>query len=46
MSQHLRRVAVRVCASMMLAGGIALSAHQLPSEPQRQFGTGITGAFE
>ena len=46
MSQHLRGVAVRVCASMMLAGGIALSAQQLPSEPQRQFGTGITGAFE
>jgi len=46
MSQHPRRVAVRVCVSMLLTAGIALSAQQLPSEPQRQFGTGITGAFE
>jgi len=28
------------------AGGLFLSAQQLPSEPQRQFGAGITGAFE
>lgn len=57
MSQHPGRVAARVCVSVMLAGGlstvaqkaevgITLSAQQLPSEPQRQFGTGVTGAFE
>jgi len=28
------------------AGGVWLSAQQLPSEPRRQFGAGITGAFE
>ena len=29
-----------------MAVGVAVSAQQLPSEPQRQFGSGITGAFE
>lgn len=28
------------------AGGVLVSAQQLPSEPQRQFGASITGAFE
>ena len=31
---------------MAVSLAAALSAQQLPSEPQRQFGTGITGAFE
>ena len=29
-----------------IAGGVWLSGQQLPSEPRRQFGAGITGAFE
>jgi hypothetical protein len=29
-----------------LAGGISVVGQQLPSEPRRQFGAGITGAFE
>jgi hypothetical protein len=37
---------VRWCAVGLVAGGVLLSAQQLPSEPQRQFGTSITGAFE
>ena len=35
----------RWCAALA-AGGVLVSANQLPSEPQRQFGTSITGAFE
>jgi hypothetical protein len=42
----------RWCAALA-AGGVLVSSldvaraeHQLPSEPQRQFGTSITGAFE
>ena len=35
-----------LCAAGLVAGGICLSARQLPSEPRRQFGAGITGAFE
>ncbi|MCM3879467.1 MAG: hypothetical protein ND807_05100 [Vicinamibacterales bacterium] len=33
-------------AVALAAGGALVSAQQLPSEPQRQFGTSITGAFE
>jgi hypothetical protein len=46
MSHSLRRVAARCGMAGVLAASVALSAQQLPSEPQRQFGTGITGAFE
>jgi hypothetical protein len=35
-----------LCAAAAGAGGVWLSALQLPSEPRRQFGAGITGAFE
>jgi hypothetical protein len=38
-----------LCAGAMLAAGVLLSAQsvqRLPSEPQRQFGSSITGAFE
>jgi hypothetical protein len=34
------------CAAGAIAGGVLLSGQQLPSEPRRQFGAGITGAFE
>lgn len=34
-----------LCAAGALAGGVLLSGQQLP-EPRKQFGTGITGAFE
>jgi hypothetical protein len=38
---------VRWClAACVAAAGALVSAQQLPSEPQRQFGTSITGAFE
>lgn len=30
----------------MLAGGVLVSAQQLPSEPAKQFGSSITGAYE
>ena len=46
MSHPLRGGAGRCAIALVLAAGVALSAHQLPSEPQRQFGAGITGAFE
>ena len=38
----------RICAALLLAGGALVSAQQvqLPSEPARQFGAGVTGAFE
>jgi len=37
----------RLCALFVMAGGVLLSAQpQLPSEPQRQFGTSVTGAYE
>jgi len=36
----------RSLAAAILAGSVLVSAQQLPSEPQRQFGTSITGAFE
>jgi hypothetical protein len=35
-----------LCACSVGAGSAWLSAGQLPSEPRRQFGAGITGAFE
>ena len=35
-----------LCAAGAIACGVLLSAQQLPSEPRRQFGAGITGAFE
>src|SRR6266478_1789979 len=40
------RTAARLCAAIAVAGGVLLSAQQLPSEPPKQFGTSITGAFE
>jgi len=33
-------------AAALVAGGILVSAQQLPSEPRRDFGTSVTGAFE
>jgi hypothetical protein len=41
-----RLVTARWGIALLLSVGVALSAQQLPSEPQRQFGAGITGAFE
>jgi hypothetical protein len=35
-----------LCAAGAIACGAWLSAQQLPGEPRRQFGAGITGAFE
>lgn len=48
MKSHLcRRLAVQWCVVTALgAAGVLVSAQQLPSEPQRDFGTSITGAFE
>jgi hypothetical protein len=46
MSPSYRRIAARWGIAVLVAAGVALSAQQLPSEPQRQFGTGITGSFE
>ena len=40
------RATLKVCALLAAAGGALLSAAQLPSEPPRQFGASITGAFE
>lgn len=41
------RTVVRWCVTVAIAaGGVLLSAHQLPSEPRREFGTSVTGAFE
>jgi hypothetical protein len=37
---------VRVCAVAALAGGVILSASQLPDEPPKAFGSGVTGSFE
>jgi hypothetical protein len=41
-----RRTLVRWGTAVALAAGVAASAQQLPSEPKRQFGSGVTGAFE
>jgi len=46
MSPSYRRISARWGIAVLVAAGVALSAQQLPSEPQRQFGTGITGSFE
>jgi hypothetical protein len=36
-----------MCAAGLVAGGVLLSGQvQLPSEPRKQFGSGVTGAFE
>jgi hypothetical protein len=40
------RTVSSVCAALSLAAGIVLTAQQIPYEPAKQFGTGITGAFE
>ncbi|MFN8057887.1 MAG: hypothetical protein U0Q12_01895 [Vicinamibacterales bacterium] len=38
---------VRLCAASMMAGTLLVSAQErLPSEPFRQFGNSVTGAFE
>src|SRR5215210_8346099 len=42
----LRSVLFRISAVVMLAGGVLVSAQQLPSEPPKQFGSSITGAYE
>ena len=36
----------RLCAAFALVGGALVAAQQLPSEPSKQFGTSVTGAFE
>jgi hypothetical protein len=36
----------RLCATFALVGGVLVAAQQLPSEPSKQFGTSVTGAFE
>lgn len=41
-----RQFIVKVCTAVAVAGGVLVSAQQLPSEPPRQFGASITGAFE
>ena len=40
--------AARLCAAIIIASGALLSAQvqRLPSEPPRQFGSSVTGAFE
>jgi len=44
---HLSRsIVVRSGLAAVLAAGVLTSAQQLPSEPRREFGTSITGAFE
>jgi hypothetical protein len=42
-----RAALVRICVGLLLGGTLALAQQiQLPSEPARQFGASITGAFE
>jgi len=41
-----RSVLFRISAVVVLAGGALISAQQLPSEPPKQFGSSITGAYE
>ncbi len=36
----------RLCAAVALAGGAMVFAQQLPDEPPKAFGSGITGSFE
>ena len=40
-----RAFLLKVCAGIAVAGAV-LGARQLPSEPPRQFGTSITGAYD
>jgi hypothetical protein len=35
-----------MCAAGVFAGGVLVSGQQLPSEPRKQFGASVTGAFE
>lgn len=41
-----RSVGIRICGGLVLACSVLVSAQQLPSEPPKQFGSSITGAFE
>jgi hypothetical protein len=41
-----RWTVARLCAALTLAGGVLSAAQQLPSEPLKQFGSSITGAYE
>ena len=42
-----RWTVARLCAALTLASGVIVSAQiQIPGEPAKQFGAGITGAFE
>jgi hypothetical protein len=41
-----RATVARLCATFALVGGSLVAAQQLPSEPSKQFGTSVTGAFE
>lgn len=45
MRRH-RAFVMRLCVAVSIASSAAVAAQQLPSEPPRQFGTSITGAFE
>src|SRR5256885_11601317 len=42
----MRTTVARLCAVAALAGGVIVSASQLPDEPPKQFGSSITGSFE
>jgi hypothetical protein len=42
----MRSIALRGAAAILLAAGVLVSAQQLPDEPAKGFGTGITGSFE
>jgi hypothetical protein len=47
MTRSLRTFSVaRLCAVAAIAGGVIVSASQLPDEPPKQFGSSVTGAFE
>src|SRR4029450_10364807 len=41
-----RATVARLGATFALVGGSLVAAQQLPSEPSKQFGTSVTGAFE
>jgi len=41
-----RSTASNLCAVLALAAGTVVAAQQIPYEPAKQFGSGITGAFE
>lgn len=43
----MRRISVaRLCATAAFAGGVIVSASELPDEPPKQFGSSVTGAYE